>query len=42
MVAAVEKVIRPECVILRNDSIVRESEGLERYVEVAKGVLPEF
>ncbi|MCP5408629.1 MAG: class I SAM-dependent rRNA methyltransferase [Chromatiaceae bacterium] len=42
VVAAVEKVIRPECVILRNDSIVRESEGLERYVEVAKGVLPEF
>ena len=41
VVAAIEKVIKPECVIIRNDSAIRESEGLERYVEVAKGPLPE-
>ena len=41
VVAALEKVIKPECVIIRNDSAVRESEGLERYVEIAKGTLPE-
>ncbi len=40
VVSAIEKVIKPSCVILRNDSGIRESEGLDRYVEVASGTLP--
>ena len=38
---ALEKVIRPRVVILRNDAAVREQEGLERYTETAVGSAPE-
>lgn len=41
VVAAIEKVIHPVCVILRNDAAIRESEGLDRYVETALGIMPE-
>ncbi len=39
---ALVKVIKPECIILRNDSVVRKSEGLELGVEVPIGIQPEF
>ncbi len=39
LLAALERVVRPEAVILRNDSQTRELEGLPLYVEVAKGHL---
>jgi 23S rRNA (cytosine1962-C5)-methyltransferase len=35
------KVLRPKGVILRNDSSIRELEGLPRYVELAHGEVPE-
>lgn len=38
--AALDKVIKPTAVLWRNDSPVREHEGLERYVEAA-GTVPE-
>jgi 23S rRNA (cytosine1962-C5)-methyltransferase len=41
VLAALDKVIAPRCVILRNDSAARELEGLSRYVEVAQGTAPE-
>ncbi len=41
IVAALEKVLRPAGILLRNDAPVRELEGLERYVEVAAGSVPE-
>lgn len=42
VITALEKVLRPSCIILRNDSPVRESEGLELYVEVPVGERPDF
>jgi len=30
-----------QCILLRNDSAIRQQEGLEKYVKVAFGVLPE-
>ena len=41
VVAALEKVLRPRTIVLRNDSAIRGLEGLERYVEVALGEAPE-
>ncbi len=41
IVAALEKVLRPAGILLRNDAPVRELEGLERHVEVAAGRVPE-
>jgi 23S rRNA (cytosine1962-C5)-methyltransferase len=41
VIAALEKVLAPACILLRNDLGVRELEGLERTVEVASGTLPE-
>ena len=41
VVAAIEKVVKPVCILLRNDAVIRESEGLVRYTEVALGDLPE-
>jgi 23S rRNA (cytosine1962-C5)-methyltransferase len=38
---ALDKVIRPRSVLLRNDSPMREMEGLERYVEPLRGTPPE-
>ena len=40
VVAALDKVLKPEVILLRNDSEVREREGLGRYVEVVKGTPP--
>lgn len=41
IVAALEKAIKPSCIILRNDSPMRQTEGLEHYVETALGTAPE-
>ena len=41
IVRAVEKVLRPVGVILRNDTEVRKAEGLESRVEMVSGVLPD-
>ncbi len=42
ILAALDKVLAPRAVVLRNDGAVRTLEGLERYVKTAKGevVLP--
>lgn len=42
VVAALQKVLKPKAIVLRNDVPLRELEGLPRYVEVAAGELPEF
>ncbi len=41
ILAALQKVLRPKGILLRNDMAVRELEGLERYVEVASGEIPQ-
>ncbi len=41
LVGALVKVLKPVGIILRNDSSVRELEGLSRYVEVAHGQVPD-
>ncbi len=41
VVAALQKVVRPAGILLRNDTPVRELEGLPRYVELAAGKVPE-
>lgn len=41
VLAAIIKVFSPASVLWRNDSSVRELEGMERYVEVAHGQQPE-
>ena len=41
IIGALNKVIHPSGILLRNDVAVREQEGLERYVEVASGKIPE-
>jgi 23S rRNA (cytosine1962-C5)-methyltransferase len=41
VVDAVQKVLAPAGILWRNDSAVREFEGLERYVEVAAGTVPD-
>ncbi len=41
VIAALEKVIRPEAILLRNDSKAREREGLALYVESVLGEVPE-
>lgn len=40
LVDALEQVLRPAVILLRNDSPARETEGLERYVETVTGHLP--
>ena len=42
IIAALEKVLKPKGIVLRNDVPVREMEGLDRYVEVAAGQVPEL
>ncbi len=37
IVAAIDKVLHPQAIVLRNDSASRETEGLGNYVEVALG-----
>ena len=41
IVAALRKVVGPASILWRNDSSVRELEGLGRYVEVAAGEVPD-
>jgi 23S rRNA (cytosine1962-C5)-methyltransferase len=41
IIGALNKVIHPSGILLRNDIAVREQEGLDRYVEVASGKIPE-
>ena len=41
IIGALNKVVHPSGILLRNDVTVREQEGLERYVEVASGKIPE-
>jgi 23S rRNA (cytosine1962-C5)-methyltransferase len=40
IVAALQKVIKPSAILWRNDSRIRELEGLERYVATAAGDVP--
>ncbi len=42
IVAAVEKVLRPAGVLLRNDTSIRGMEGLESTIETAAGNVPEW
>lgn len=39
LVAALERVLAPKTVVLRNDSPAREAEGLDSYVDVIKGTI---
>lgn len=41
ILAALDKVVRPRVVILRNDTAIRALEGLSLYVETAVGAAPE-
>ncbi len=41
IVGALNKVIRPAGILLRNDMASRDQEGLDRYIEVASGEIPE-
>ena len=41
VVEALEKVVKPAAILLRNDASVRGLEGLENYVESALGTVPE-
>lgn len=41
ILAALEKVLKPEAVLFRNDTKIREMEGLSLYVENGLGALPE-
>ncbi len=41
IIGALNKVIHPAGILLRNDMAVREQEGLERYTELASGQIPE-
>jgi 23S rRNA (cytosine1962-C5)-methyltransferase len=40
IVAALEKVVKPAVIVLKNDSGARDLEELARYVEAARGALP--
>ncbi len=42
VVAAVEKVLKPAGILLRNDSSVRVQEGLDQYIELASGEVTEL
>lgn len=42
ILAALHKVLKPAAVLWRNDSPVRELEGLERYVAIADGEFPDM
>jgi 23S rRNA (cytosine1962-C5)-methyltransferase len=42
IIAALEKVIKPTAIVLRNDSPSRKMEGLDSYVETAIGTLPDI
>lgn len=40
VIAALDKVLKPAAIVLRNDSPARQSEGLDNYVETTSGKLP--
>lgn len=42
VVAAIEKVLKPAGILLRNDSSIRALEGLDQYIELASGKMPEL
>ena len=42
VVTAIEKVLKPKGILLRNDSSVRAQEGLEQYIELASGEVPDL
>ena len=42
IIEALEKVVRPRAILVRNDSAVRQLEGLEQYVETPVGEEPEW
>ncbi|WPP00182.1 class I SAM-dependent rRNA methyltransferase [Pseudomonas sp. HR96] len=42
VMAALIQVIKPSGILFKNDSAARDAEGLERYVETAFGVVPEW
>lgn len=41
VIVALEKVVKPQAILLRNDSPIRAMEGLENYVEPVFGQVPE-
>ncbi len=41
LIAALDKVLKPSAILLRNDSPTRELEGLSRYIEPVKGEVPD-
>ena len=41
ILAALDKVVKPAVVVLKNDSGARELEGLPAYVEAARGTMPD-
>ncbi|AYC31094.1 class I SAM-dependent rRNA methyltransferase [Pseudomonas cavernae] len=42
VLAALVQVLKPRGILLKNDSAARDAEGLERYVETAFGLVPEW
>lgn len=42
VIAALDKLLKPKAILLRNDSPAREQEGLERYIELGAGQMPEL
>ncbi|WP_455210006.1 class I SAM-dependent rRNA methyltransferase [Kaarinaea lacus] len=40
VVAALERALKPRCIVFRNDSSIRELEGLQSYIETVKGETP--
>ncbi len=40
VVAAIDKVLKPTGILLRNDSSIRALEGLDQYIEMASGTVP--
>lgn len=42
VVAAIEKVLKPTGIVLRNDSSIRALEGLDQYIELVSGEMPEL
>ena len=41
IIEAIDAVLSPKCIVLRNDAPVRQLEGLKQFVAVVKGDLPE-
>ena len=41
VIAALDKVLKPTAIVLRNDSPARHSEGLDNYVDTVSGSLPQ-